>query len=87
MRMTHLARTILPLAAAVVLTGCGGEPEYEADAEDLSGGEFTTRDPDEPAVDVDLPETPMTNASQEEIEAARAEEEAEAEGAAMDAAE
>ena len=56
----------LTLSAALALAACGGaedeETEYEVGAEDLSGGEFTTRDPSEPAVPVDIPETEMTNA-------------------------
>lgn len=74
MRITTLAKSILPLGAALALAACGGAEEedvdYEVGAEDLSGGELITRDPNEEAVPVELPETEMTNASDEEIEAA-----------------
>lgn len=81
MRIIRTARFILPATAALALTACGGaeeeDTEYEVGAEDLSGGEFTTRDPEDPAVPVDIPEVEMTNASEEEIEAAAAESAAE----------
>lgn len=59
------ARSLLPLAAAGLafsLAACGEreEPTYEADVEDLSGGELIVSEPDPDAVPVDLPETPMT---------------------------
>lgn len=78
MKITTIARTLLPLGAALALVACGEAEEttYEADAEDLSGGELQVADPDAEGVEVDLPETEMTNASQEEIEAAHAEDEA-----------
>lgn len=52
----------MPLAAALMLAACGeaDEPEYEADATDVSGGELIVTD-ETPAVPVDLPDTPMTN--------------------------
>lgn len=90
MRITTLARTILPLGAALALAACGGAEEedvdYEVEAQDLSGGELIARDPNEEAVPVDLPETEMTMASDEEIAAANAEAENAAEEAETDAA-
>ena len=81
MRIIRTARIILPATAALALAACGGaeeeDVEYEVGAEDLSGGEFTTRDPEDEAVPVDIPEVEMTNASEEEIEAAAAESAAE----------
>ena len=67
-------RLLLTLAAALLvivvviwmLGGFGGAGEeeattYEADVEDVSGGELIVSDPDAPAVeDVELPETEMT---------------------------
>ncbi|MEL1252096.1 hypothetical protein [Aurantiacibacter gilvus] len=78
MKITTLARTLLPFGAALALVACAEEEEttYEADTEDLSGGELQVADPAAEGVEVDLPETPMTNASQEEIEAAAEEDEA-----------
>jgi len=81
MRNTTTIRSILPatlaLGAALALAACGGaeeeDVEYEVGAEDLSGGEMITRDPEDPAVPVDIPDVEMTNASEEEIEAAQAE--------------
>ncbi|WP_338241730.1 hypothetical protein [Aurantiacibacter hainanensis] len=77
MRITTLARSILPLGAALALAACGGaeeeDVEYEVGAEDLSGGELITRDPEEKGVPVDIPETEMTMASDEEIAEAEVE--------------
>ena len=63
------ARRILPLGAALALAACGGEaqePTYEADAEDMSGGELIVTEEDPEAVPVDLPETEMTNVPDKE---------------------
>jgi hypothetical protein len=86
MRITTLAKSILPLGAALALAACGGAEEEEEPApamtetplevDDLSGGELIGVNADAEGVDVELPETPMTNASEEEIEAAAAAEEA-----------
>ncbi|RIV83917.1 hypothetical protein [Aurantiacibacter zhengii] len=85
---TSLARTILAtlsLSAALALSACGGAEEEDApeqmserplDTPDLSGGELIAVDPEADSVPVDLPQTQMTNASEEEIEAAAAEESA-----------
>lgn len=80
MRMTILARTILPLGTALALAACGGAEEADEpapemtetplDVDDLSGGEIIGVNPDAEGVDVTLPDTEMTNASEEEIEAA-----------------
>lgn len=81
MRTNTLAKFTLPLGAALALAACGGaEEEAPAPAmtetplevDDLSGGELIGVNPDAEGVDVELPETPMTNASQEEIDAAAA---------------
>ncbi len=85
MRITTLAKSILPLGAALALAACGGAEEEEPapamtetplEVDDLSGGELIGVNADAEGVDVELPETPMTNASEEEIEAAAAAEEA-----------
>lgn len=75
MKITTIARTLLPLGAALALAACGAEEDvtYETDTEDLSGGELQVADPDAEGVEVELPQTEMTNASQEEIDAAHAE--------------
>lgn len=82
MRTTTLARTLVPLGAALALAACGGAQEAEPapemtetplEVDDLSGGEMIGVNPDAEGVDVELPETEMTNASEEEIEAAAAE--------------
>lgn len=63
----HLLRTALPLAAALALAACGAKEEttYEADAEDVGGGELIVTEQDPDAVPVDTPDTPMTNAPAE----------------------
>ena len=85
MRIHTLAKATLPLGAALALAACGGAAEEEPAAEmtetpleveDLSGGELIGVNADAEGVDVELPETPMTNASEEEVETAAAEEEA-----------
>ena len=77
-------RLLLMLAAALVvvvvviwmLAGAGGsdaadeDAAYEAGVEDVSGGELIVTDPEEPAVDVDLPDTAMTPVPADEAAAA-----------------
>ena len=64
---------ILASSAALALSACQVEEvTMEADAEDLSGGEFIVTPADAEGVKVNLPETPMTPATQEEIDAAAA---------------
>lgn len=68
------ARSILALPAAALalsLAACGEreEPTYEADAEDLSGGELIVSEAT-PGIPVDLPETPMTPVPEGEAGAA-----------------
>ena len=49
--------------ALIALAACAQEPEkktYEADVEDVGGGELIVTQEDPDAVPVDLPETPMT---------------------------
>jgi len=79
MRITTFAKTILPAGAALALAACGGaeeeEPapamtETELEVQDLSGGEMISVNEDAEGVEVELPETPMTNASEEEMAAA-----------------
>lgn len=49
-------------AFAITLAACQAEePNVEPDAEDLSGGELITTPVDAEGVDVNLPETEMTN--------------------------
>ena len=64
-QITRTARLVTPLVAALALAACGGAEEedvtYEAGVEDLSGGDLIVNDGSEPAIPVELPETPMTN--------------------------
>ena len=74
MKFASTVRTATMLGAALALAACAQEePTYETDTEDLSGGELEVAGPEAEGVEVDLPETEMTTASQEEIEAAHAE--------------
>ena len=84
MTITTIAKTLLPLGAALALCACGEAEEAEPapapamtetplEVDDLSGGELVGVNPDAEGVDVELPQTEMTNASEEEIEAAAAE--------------
>lgn len=67
---TTSIKALLVAAAAFGLTACAEEAtEYEADAVDESGGELIVEDADAPGVDVELPETPMTNVPAEEAAA------------------
>lgn len=55
-------RAALVGAFAISLAACQAEePTMEPDAEDLSGGELITVPADAEGVDVNLPETEMTN--------------------------
>lgn len=67
------AQLIFPLAAAAALAACsaGEETTYETDVTDESGGELIVTE-ETPAVDVDLPETPMTMVPADEAAAAEA---------------
>jgi len=63
------SKTLLMLAGAVCLGACQAEEEeveYTTDVEDLSGGELIVTEEDPDAVDVELPETPMTPEAVEE---------------------
>lgn len=74
MKFTTMVRAATGLGAALALAACAQEePSYETDTEDLSGGELQVADPAAEGVEVDVPETEMTTASQDEIEAAHAE--------------
>ena len=67
---------ILPLAAALTLAACGGEPEettLTTDIEDQSGGELIVTEVDPAAIPVDTPDTVMTPVPVEEASAAPAE--------------
>ena len=58
----------LPIAAtALMLAACGQQEErtFEADAQDESGSELIVTEETPEAVDVDMPEAPMTNAPEE----------------------
>lgn len=71
-KLHTIARSILPLGAALALAACGEAEEttYEADAEDLSGGELIVTEEDPDAVPVDTPDTPMTPVPEEDAEPA-----------------
>ena len=65
------AAALFAAAAAFTLSACGQaeeESRYEADAEDLSGGDLQVADPDPDAVPVTVPKTEMTNAPPQEAE-------------------
>ncbi len=68
MRVSNALRLAVPALAALALAACGAEEEktYEADVTDESGGEIIVTDVDPAAVDVELPETEMTNVPVEE---------------------
>ena len=54
----------LAMAAALTVAACSQaqeEKSYETDVVDESGGELIVTQPDPDAVEVDLPETEMTN--------------------------
>lgn len=73
--MTHrFAHLALPLAAALALalSACGEaeEPAYEVDATDEGGGELIVAEDQADAVEVDTPDTPMTNVPEESADAA-----------------
>ncbi len=71
---SNILKAALPLAGVVALAACQAEePAFEADAEDLSGGELVVV-PEGEGVDVELPEVEMTNAPVEEGMEATAEE-------------
>ena len=64
-------RLIASAAFALALTACGEQEEttYEPAVEDLSGGELQMADPDAEGVEVELPETEMTNVPPEDMPA------------------
>jgi len=62
--MRKIVPMLSSIAALGLLAACSNEPEpvaYEADVDDLSGGEIITVPEDTDAVPVNLPETEMTN--------------------------
>ena len=60
---------LLSLAAPLALAACAEEePTYETDTTDVSGGELIVTE-ETPAVDVELPETPMTPVPEDEAAA------------------
>ncbi len=66
------ASALLPMAAALAFTlaACQAEETtYEADSEDMSGGELVVSEDNAEAVDVDLPETAMTPVAEDEAAA------------------
>ncbi|WP_394730495.1 hypothetical protein [Altererythrobacter sp. GH1-8] len=67
----HGSGLTLALVASFAVAACNQaqEKSYEADVEDVSGGELIVSEPDPDAVDVDLPETEMTNVPADESEA------------------
>ncbi|KWV95056.1 hypothetical protein [Erythrobacter sp. AP23] len=64
---TRFTTAALPLAAALALVACGEAEDttYEVGATDEGGGELIVSEEDPNAVEVDLPETPMTNVPEE----------------------
>ena len=63
MRFAKAAKAAFPVIGALALTACGNdqhETTYDTDVVDQSGGELIVTDPEADAVDVRLPETPMT---------------------------
>jgi hypothetical protein len=83
MRFARLrfAPVLLPACAAFALSACADEEQrtYEADAEDLSGGDLQVGQRQAGEVPVDVPETEMTMVPPAEAEGAMAEDEAGAE--------
>ncbi|WP_137680766.1 hypothetical protein [Aurantiacibacter suaedae] len=62
-RISARTATVLALSGAFALAACQSEetePTTEVETVDMSGGELIATPADEEAVDVDLPETPMT---------------------------
>lgn len=71
LRASTANTSLKALAAAAAIFGlaaCGEPPaeEYVTDVTDESGGELIVEDADQEGVDVNLPETPMTNVPVEE---------------------
>ncbi len=60
-------KAALAVAAVLGLAACGeaAKEEYKTDVVDESGGDLIVEDADAEGVDVQLPETPMTNAPEE----------------------
>ena len=60
---TRFTAAALPLAAAFALSACGqaADTTYEVDATDEGGGELIVAEEVPGAVEVDTPDTPMTN--------------------------
>jgi ABC-type Fe3+-hydroxamate transport system substrate-binding protein len=67
---TRLATFALPLAAALALAACAEAEDttYEVDATDEGGGELIVTEQQPEAVEVDTPDTPMTNVPEEDAE-------------------
>ena len=67
---TRLANFALPLAAALALAACAEAEDttYEVDATDEGGGELIVTEQQPEAVEVDTPDTPMTNVPEEDAE-------------------
>jgi len=69
---TRYTAAALPLAAAFALSACGQAEDttYEVDATDEGGGELIVTEQQPDAVEVDTPDTPMTNVPEEGAEEA-----------------
>ncbi|MGY8972097.1 MAG: hypothetical protein ACKVGV_00495 [Sphingomonadales bacterium] len=67
---TRFTAAALPLAAAFALSACGEAEDttYEVDATDEGGGELIVTEEVPGAVEVDTPDTPMTNVPEEGAE-------------------
>lgn len=61
----RVTKIFLPMGAACALAACGGQDESErtftTDTVDKSGGELIVTEQDPNAVQVNTPDTPMTN--------------------------
>ena len=71
--MTHAFCRILPATALLLLAACGGAPEEAApsDQPTAPSSEWVQENPTEPAVPVNLPDTPMTAPVEQPSEAAK----------------
>ena len=69
---TRFTAAALPLAAAFALSACGEAEDttYEVDATDEGGGELIVTEEVPGAVEVDTPDTPMTNVPEDGTEPA-----------------
>lgn len=69
MAKLHFPATAILALALAACTGDADDRNYETDVVDEGGGELIVTQPDPDAVEVDLPETPMTASPAEEATA------------------